>query len=341
MPDERVISLPKSMSLESTLSFGLSLQACSQMKRITIDMKECGWFPPFAMLFISKKLRDFKLQNPSIRIHFKHYEEQKYLAHMGFFQMCGADYGRAVGEAWGSHQYIPITCLRRDDLQETAADRFMIMQDLLQRKVNNISYVLTRDESLSSDIFNVLSYSIREIFRNVFEHGETDEIYYCAQYWPTKGKVEFSIGDSGIGIRRSLAANPNFVFDNDKDAIQLSLLPGVSGKTHIRKPHSDWNNSGYGLYMVNRLARNGGNFVIASGEDAVHLSKKTKNNFKTSVRGTMIRVNFDVNEIGELQSRLEEFRKDATIIAADVKGAVIRPPSAMSLLLRRDFKGFN
>jgi hypothetical protein len=100
---------------------------------------------------------------------------------------------------------------------------------------------------------------------------------------------------------------------------------------------ANWFNSGYGLYMTSRLARNGGNFVIASGATAVHLSRKTKNNYATSFVGTALRFNLDVNEIGNVQSRLQEFRKEGAEIAKTIAGSGNRPPSAMSLLLRRDY----
>jgi hypothetical protein len=99
----------------------------------------------------------------------------------------------------------------------------------------------------------------------------------------------------------------------------------------------NWHNSGYGLYMTNRLARNGGNFVLASGVSAVHLSRKTKNNYSTSFPGTALRFNLDVNQIGNVRERLALFRKEGAVIARTIAGTGNRPPSAMSLLLRWDY----
>lgn len=256
---------------------------------------------------------------------------------MGFFKFCGIDHGRAAGEAFGSSRYWPITIVRRDSLIERPDDRFKEMPDLVQRHVNNIAFLISRDETRKSDLFEILSYSIREIFRNVFEHAKTEELYYCAQYWPTKNKVEVCISDGGIGIRAALSENPNFRFSSDKEAIEHALLPGVSGKTHLPRVSENWFNSGYGLYMTNRLARNGGNFLILSGRKAIVMSSKTKFNYDCSFSGTAIRVTFSANMIGNVEKRLSEFREDATKITSILKGVSKRPPSAMSLLLRRDF----
>jgi hypothetical protein len=89
--------------------------------------------------------------------------------------------------------------------------------------------------------------------------------------------------------------------------------------------------------MTNRLARNGGNFVLASGAMAIHLSRKTKTNISTSFPGTALRFNFDVEQIGNVRNRLEQFRKEGAEIARKIVGSGNRPPSAMSLLLRRDY----
>jgi hypothetical protein len=197
--------------------------------------------------------------------------------------------------------------------------------------------MIARNNDDNREMFDALSYSIRETMRNVFEHSKTELLYYCAQYWPRSNKIEFAVADFGIGIKRALAQNPNFRFDNDKQAIEYSLLPSVSGSTHLPRRSENWFNSGYGLYMTNRLARNGGNFVLASGTSAILLSSKTKTNFKTSYLGTILRFNIDVDKIGDVQARLAQFREEGFKIASTIAGSGNRPPSAMSLLLRRDY----
>lgn len=260
------------------------------------------------------------------------------MSHMGFFNMCGFDHGKEIGEARGNSNYLPITEICRESLYEKDLDRYEELPDLIQRHVDRIAEVIARDPVENRNLFDVLSYSIREIFRNVFEHSEASSLFFCAQYWPRSNKVEFSVVDFGIGIRQGLGTNPNFRFKTDKEAVEYCLLPGVSGKTHLPRISPNWFNSGYGLYMTHRLARNGGNFVIASGESAEYFSRKTKCNYSTSFPGTAIRVNLSVDEIGSVQDRLQEFREQGKTIAASVSGSGNRPPSAMSLLLRRDFQ---
>lgn len=79
--------------------------------------------------------------------------------------------------------------------------------------------------------------------------------------------------------------------------------------------------------------------MIVSGDTGIYFSEKTKRNFLTSFPGTMVKINLHVPRIGDVQQRLKEFREDGKEIAAKIKGSGNRPPSAMSLLLRRDYQG--
>lgn len=211
--------------------------------------------------------------------------------------------------------------------------------DLIVRHAEDIAAVLSRDEKRISDLFNVLAYSLREMIRNVFEHSGTNTVFYRAQYWPKRNAVEVCLLDRGIGIKESLSANPNFRFKANKQAVEMSLWPGVSGRTHLRQNTGNWANSEFGLYMISRLARHGGNFTIASGDACIVLSKTLKKeNFATRLHGTAIRVDFDASEIGNVTDRLAQFRKEAPNISKQFAGLRAHGPSYMSMVLRRDFR---
>ena len=331
------VKIPSRMDLASAFDFAKELDYYCFHDSLTIDFSEKTFFAPFSMLLIASKLK-FLSEKYKVNLRSYNYNNHDYLAHMGFFRMFGWNYGRDVGEAWGSQNYLPITKIDRGSFYENPTDKYHELPDLIQRNVDRIALVISRDREKNPVLFDVLSYSIREIMRNVFEHSRSDSLYFAAQYWPNSSKVEFAISDFGVGIRRGLAENPNFAFDNDKDAIELSLMPSVSGKTHLPRTSENWFNSGYGLYMTSRFARSGGNFVIASNSKAVHLSRRTKSNYNTSFPGTIIRFNIDARELFDVKSMLDQFRKEGNEIAKTISGTGSRPPSAMSLILRRDFK---
>ncbi len=331
------IEFPQNTSLQSVFRFAIELDYYCDHDRLIIDLPPKFFCNPFTMLFLGAKIKQLRERNRNLKVIFNGWEPHTYLSHMGFFSLCGFEHGNQMGQAAGNSRYLPITRLSQCELEETPQDRYEEMQDLLQRSVDRISEVLAHDLSENKDLYDVLTYALREVFRNAFEHGDTDNLYYCAQYWPNSNKVEFAVADFGIGIREGLGRNPNFRLRTDKEALEYSLLPSVSGRTHEPRRSSNWFNSGYGLYMTSRLARNGGNFVVCSGDSAICLTPKTKNNFVTSFPGTILRVSLNIGQIGSVQTRLSEFREEGGKIAAEIKGSGNRPPSAMSLLLRRDY----
>ncbi|TPK49607.1 sensor histidine kinase [Mesorhizobium sp. B2-5-4] len=327
------------MDVEKILGIARLIDHYADRDQIRIAFEEEAFFPPFAMLFIGAKLRSVRERNPELKIDLRYHHSQAYAAHMGFFRLFGVDYGRDLGEAWGSDNYIPITCLDRAALYREPGDRYVELGDLIQRKAERIAGIVTRGLIAGDPMFDALAYSIRELMRNVFEHSESEQVYYCTQFWPASNRVEFAVADFGIGIRRGLGTNPNFRFNTDKQAIEWSLMPSVSGKTHLAGDRGTWTNSGYGLYMTNRLARNaGGNFVLASKSMAIHLSRATKHNYQTSFPGTALRFNMNLSAIEDAKAKLDQFRREGFEIAKTIKGSGNRPPSAMSVLLRRDYR---
>ena len=342
MTRTRAIRLPHKLDLEHVLHFAHEIDAFQGANNVAIDIGNQRHFPPFSMLFLAAKFLELRETNPDMTVEALNLEQHSYPAHMGFFNAIGVPFGKNIGEARGSARYLPIRALYREELRKR--NKYAELGDLIQDHADQIAEMVSRDATHKTDLYNALSYSLREIIRNVFEHSGCDRVLYCAQYWPMRSKVEVSILDRGIGIRESLANNPNYRYQSDKLALEMSLLPSVSGKTHLPSTSSSWGNSGYGLYMTSRLCRHGGNFVIASGDSAIRLSKNfgwnslNKSNFRTSLTGTAVRLNIDTLELGNVEARLTQFRKEAPQIAKRVLGRAPRNPSYMSLLLRKDFK---
>jgi hypothetical protein len=336
----RQFRLPNTLDLSHLLEFARQLDKASTQScdALTLDMGGARHFPPFPMLFLAAKILEFREKRPETQMLLKNENHHEYAKVMGFFHAAGFTSAEKHEPSRGSARYIPITVLNREQLKH-GANRFAEIGDLIQAHADRIAEVVSQDQNRSSDFFNALSYSLREMIRNVFEHSGCDEVYYCGQYWPSKARVEVCLLDRGIGIRESLGANPNFRFGTDKEAVEMCLWPGVSGKTHLPARSENWANSGYGLYMTSRLSRHGGHFTIASGDACIMLSKTMKKeNFNTKLQGTAIRMNLDVNEIGNVATRLQQFRKEAQSIAKRFIGVRAHNPSYMSMVLRRDFR---
>lgn len=194
-----VIPLPQNLGHEDIFQFSREIDSFDEdVNRVVFDMGEQRWFPPFSMTFLSAKLKQLIRANPHIKFSVRNYENHPYPAHMGFFKAFDLDFGKNIGQAFGSKQYLPITSLSRPQLLTKPTDIYEEAGDLIQNAADRIATLISRDIEGKSDFFKTMSYSIREIFRNTFEHAECENVYYCAQYWPSQLKVEVSIVDHGI-----------------------------------------------------------------------------------------------------------------------------------------------
>ncbi|MFB2752195.1 hypothetical protein ACE02G_00855 [Shewanella xiamenensis] len=333
-----VIPVPRRLTLETTVQFACKLRDLPPLESYVFDFSGVGRIEPFSLLFLSSELQRFKSKRTyAKRFAASNFEHCTYAGHMGFFKAFGLDFGKSAGEAKGSGTYIPITIYDVDEIKQTAADNFEAVGQFIETQAEQMASVLTR--SNSGVLYDTLTYSIREIIRNVIEHSESDQFGFCAQYWPYYGTVELSILDRGIGIREGLSGNPHLNIANDSEALNLCLMPGISGKAYKgarRNPNDVWANSGYGLYMTSRLCREGGSYFIASGKTGIYLSENKKRYLETPFDGTAIKLTLNTTRLSSLSEMLGRYRKEA--LELDSSNNNIISASKASTMLARDFK---
>lgn len=337
--NDHTINLPIDLKLENIMGFSIQLHELPDKEHFVFDVGETRWFPPFSMLFLAQQFIQFRKERPDTRCSIVNYEKHDYVAHMGFFKSFGVDYGKKPGEAEGNSNYLPITKLSVKELCEEASTNYENVGEVIERYSRRLASILTREDS--GDLVDTLEYSLREIIRNVVEHSNAKYVSYCAQYWPTKKQVEIGIIDAGIGIHKALSNNPYITISSDRDALLMSLLPGISGKAYKgqrRNPNDVWGNSGYGLYMTSRLCSNGGSFFIGSGDAGIVLKKGKKSDYQPKIKGTAIRMVLSTSSLQSLNERLEDFRNEGYDIVKKIKGASNFGPSVASQMLSRDFK---
>ena len=246
---------------------------------ITIGMNP-RWSRPFGMLYMAIALRQWRNLYPAVQFYASIGNGQavEYAGHMGFFQTISERIvvGKAPGEAYGNDSYIPITKLNIKDMRTTAItqQRHIEDGDLVENEARRLATVLTQD----SNGFNLLTYVLRELIRNVPEHSGANTIWVCGQHWKT-GEAEIAIIDEGMGVRSSLELNPSYrpYITSDEEALKLAIKPGVSQAFKLggKQQSSDiWANSGFGLYTVSNLVQVlGGSFCLASGNQFIKVDE--------------------------------------------------------------------
>lgn len=304
--------VPKDHVLEEILGFGNELTAYSgQSTEFIFDFQGKGLDTPFGMLFLAFAIKKFIDQRPDAKHSPINYEERWYASHMGYFQACGFEIGKLPGQAHGSDTYLPITIMPALQLKDQAKDEIREVGDVIEEYSKKLADILLQqdDEILSE----MLTYTFRELLRNIVEHSKSDTLAFCAQFQKRKKQAEIAILDIGVGIRSGLSSNPHLKIKEDREALNLALMPGVSGKFFkgIKSdPYDVWQNSGYGLFVISRLCGHGGKFTICSGNTALALKPDKKEYHSTAFQGTALRIILSAAEIKNMKSTLAMIMKD-------------------------------
>jgi len=335
------INYPSTCSSQAIFEFCDEVSEHAGADELIIDFSAMGRIEPFTMVYVAKAIREFNKNNPQTKVMCCGFHNKQYAANMAFFRAFGLKHGREPNCTDGNDRFVPFTILRVRTIVDEASNEWKAEQDIIETRSEKLAQILAQQET--SDLVDALTFSIREIMRNVFEHSNSKSIEYCAQYWPTYHRVEIAIADNGIGLMESLKNNPYVQVQFDADAIQQALMPAVSSKAYegARVDRDDpWHNSGFGLYMINRLCRLGGSFIICSGYHGIKLDDngKTHINLKHRCDGTVVRMVLNTSRMESLSKMLTQFREEGYEVAKQIKGVGMYEASAASQMLSRDFK---
>ncbi|MEP0213906.1 MAG: hypothetical protein ABJD66_11860 [Cellulophaga sp.] len=324
------IIVPSRLTFQNSIDFVKNLRALKPRKEINFDFSNLVTIDPFSLLLVSSEIQRCRSRLKESKFLATNFEHCSYAAHMGFFQAFGMNFGKKPGEAKGSSTYIPINIYNTQEIKKDARDLMINPAEFLESKAKEISNILTRSES--GDLNEVLTYCLREIFRNVIEHSHSEQFGFCAQYLPSLNRVSFSIIDRGIGLKESLENNPTLNLNNDEDAIRAALKPATSGKVYKgqkNKPKGEWANSGYGLFMTSNICKRGGGFFIASGDFGYYTSENKERILETPFKGTALNLALDTNRIKNLYTMLREIDNN------DIKSKSKPSKSSMGLMNKK------
>jgi len=338
MPAETIL-VPQDYTLEPVLAFAAAIHQTPPADEYIVDFQTPRYLTPFGMLYASHAIHSFIDAHPTAKFTPINYENH-YAGHMGFFQACGFDVGKAPGEAAGSDRYLPITILPVAELQAEARSQMIGEGKVIEARSQELAKVLTHQST--GALVDMLTYSLREMIRNVVEHSQSPFVAYCAQYQPHKKQAEIGILDVGVGIRSSLSKNPHLTLESDRDALNLALMPGISGKMFkgvVRNAYDydPWQNSGYGLYAVSRLCGLGGKFLIGSGDSALSLKPEEKKYHPIQHQGVLLRLNLCSKDIKTLNTVLAQIMREGDARAKELTGLDHIEASTASRMLSSKF----
>ena len=284
------IKIPNQFALTVVPRFLIELRKFEAINEdVYIDFSELNYSYPFSMLSIGSGIRQFVAirGGKGLNTYVEGLDDRSvhsYLSHIGFFNYIFLPLGKKMGQAKGSATYIPIKKLNKNSLVAQTSPPYRMLRHVILDESKRLAKLILNNDS-NQDALQILSYCIREIIRNVFEHSNSDDCFIFGQRW-YDGSVEISIIDEGIGIRQSLIEH--YDIKSSKKAVKLSLEPGVSRITKIDDENNIHDNSGFGLYILQRIGDEFGWFTIGSDEFQISLKNGESYEHETAFRGTYV-----------------------------------------------------
>ncbi len=316
------------MELVGTLKFANDIYEKVPNDEVVFDFSKMHNFDPLPMLIMGATIRNYRMQYPDIPFRIHGCEEKSYAGTMGFFKYISesVDIGKMPGEANGSKNYIPITLIKVDELQqdEISHGNYMVVGNLIEKEAGRLAHIVDRG---NKELHKLLTYLIREILRNTPEHAGTNNMWVCGQYWPSFELAEIAIADEGIGIYNSITQNhahEEYITDNEK-ALQWALKAGISEAfipSRKQKSSDEWANSGFGLYMVNEICKHlNGSFCIISYGNYMLIDNHGIKYGETNFKGTAIRMRVPSKKISNAQTIISQIDTQGELEAKTIRNA--------------------
>ena len=165
------ITIPQSLDLQNTLIFSNHLYDLPEADEYVFNFQNLEWFEPFSLLYLSSEIQLIRDKYSTKKFKAINHLTKSYAGHMGFFKAFGCNFGNIPGQTAGNRNYIPITIYNCELLRREAAKGYEKVGQFIENNASKAASLLTRTNS--GEIYDVLTYSIREIIRNVIEHSES------------------------------------------------------------------------------------------------------------------------------------------------------------------------
>lgn len=132
--------------------------------------------------------------------------------------------------------------------------------------------------------------AIYEVFVNAQIHSDTQFIYTCGQFFPTKNKIEFTIVDTGIGFKNRV---------NSRFNANLTAEQAIKWAIQDRKTTKKEISGGIGLAVLKEfIEMNKGKMQIVSNEGFYEYSTRDEfsSKFKGQFPGTIVNLLFRTDD---------------------------------------------
>ena len=172
-----------------------------KMPRPVIDMRSVTFIEPFALIYLGM----FISHHNSNGLYFKvlppnSLKAQQYLSSQKFWQRCNIRTGDRLRDLGTVAQLTSF-----NDIVSIHSEREA------PEEIANRVYGLLAHSSFRLDVM-LTAELVGELVDNFVRHSESQTAACVVQHYPKVNRLDFAIGDCGIGIRRSLSKNIRYSY---------------------------------------------------------------------------------------------------------------------------------
>lgn len=156
---------------------------------------------------------------------------------------------------------------------------------IIEKKLQDKKLIDFRDE-IQVELISLIA----ELTNNSYEHGRSENAYFCGQYYPQKHKLSFSISNLGRTINENVKEkNINF---SDEKCLEWIFEEGTTTRR-------DGTNGGQGLFALKTIVKKlFGEVTVISGYDYFQINKKGNTTYKklpNKYKGTTFIIDIQYN----------------------------------------------
>lgn len=223
----------------------------SNITQVCFDFSAVEFIWPSAIALLTTAILRFQQERIPVKVKRPvSANVDSYLSRMDFYDSVSinVDYPYYRRDSAGRFREVVQVC------SEGEGDR--VVQEIIDILELNLAGIgLVRD---------AVQHAFLEIVNNVFHHAHSPTYaVVCAQFYPTKNRIEISVVDSGRGIPASLANNPSLdgKFDSAAEAIELAAQPRVTGRPDY--------NTGEGLFFSLEFIKENRGIAYIHSQDGI------------------------------------------------------------------------
>jgi hypothetical protein len=296
-----VLTLPKWVFEEHLLHLVAKLAQADSQANPVVDFGQVKYYIPAGIVAVASRLRKWSDQGKKFSLEGLENPVMQYFHRMNFF----ASMGLNIPESFQRHEsanFVPL-----NEVSEKSGKT----EELAVAMAKCISPNQEPD-----DIFRIIEYASSEIILNCKQHSKGVG-FISAQYAQKHDFARIAIADNGIGILESFKSTESPHYRpgmTDASAIQLSIQPEVSSKTHLKHPYGHSPNRGVGLSMLQQLVHQTFGFmIVVSGRGVLFQDGRKPPIIRTlpedaNFTGTLCSAAFKRKEVDNYGQMLKEAR---------------------------------